>query len=548
MSDNAHVDRIRASGLFDTAYYRTTYGHWIPEGEDPLRHFLETGLDRGYLPSADFDPVLYKMLVPECGSDNPLLHCLASGVPFRPPPLRELFPDAAAAMSLKGNPREEPHVGRSHDYAAHAANAGELPFIADGHRYALKIPPPGTFLDRLRIDQPFAYVRLPHGFWDALWMLDVAEACIASDARGRDLVAMQRRALAIRLCGSLHATHGAFAPSFIDEVLADLPVHAGHPDFFRAVSFKGYPTFDEDVFGNRTVPPRDAVGRIFARYFRPEETLYDGTLWKRLLIAGHLGELPELCRNRPVVLIASKPFSQLDVRWQLDDFTFIPIPMRLTQWQRQDLLARTSSVVAAACARSNRPPIVLTRCGGSLAQWVITRLFIEHPKVFYLDVGQALGGWYFDALEPSGAAWSRVYAYSVVTNCHLESYYRARMGARYTEWLDALFRTGLTNAPVVESGPGGVTQGEGSKQKIISTQVLVEAIKASRPGLFDVSVTEKTAGALLMQAFDLIQERLNEVQEGEFMITGLGTFRVRCVERGEGDERVTRKVINLRLK
>ena len=437
MVDSAQRERIRASGLFDAEYYRKIYGHLIADGRDPLEHFLEIGLRQGYLPSAGFDSVLYRVLVPGCGDSNPLLHNMVSGVPFQPASLTTVFPEAAAGILYKGN-SNDPDIARHRTYAGEMAAARRIPFNAGDKSYALTIPEPGMLLDRLRMDRPFAFVRLPHGFWDALWMLDVAESEIASDARGRMLPDAERKALAIRLCSAVRSTHGAFVPLFMEETLADIRAHAGKPDFFRAVSFKGYPSFDEDIFGHRSMPPRDAVLRLFARHFQPEETLYDATQWKRLLISGHLRELPALCRGRPLVLVASRFFSRLGRRWRLDDFTQVLIPRRLSQRQRYELLARTSEAVAAACARSSRPPVILTQCGGSLAFWLFARLYEKTSRAFYIDLGQALDGWFFDVLEVHSSPWMRAYARVVIANCGLERFYQLRKGAHYDAWFNSL--------------------------------------------------------------------------------------------------------------
>ena len=510
MRDSAE-ELIRASGLFDPEHYCRIYGHWITG--DPLRHFLEAGLALGYLPSPDFDPVLYRVLVPECGDANPLLHCLASGARFRPPPLRRLFPISPTGPS------------KAHVKLEYVAAARELPFSVEGTRYVLKIPEPAAFLDRLRADRPFACARLPHGFWDAVWRRDVMEAAIAADERASKLCPAQRRALALRLCASIRAGHGAFAPSFIDEVLADIPVHAANPDFLRAVSLTGFPTYDGDVVGNRAAgPPRDAILRSFAMHFGSAEALYDATLWKRLLFTGYLGALPKLCRDRAVVLVASDLFASLDTRWQLEDFTHVEIPRMLTQWQRWDLLTRTSHAVAAASARSGRPPVVLTQCGGSLAYWLITRLFADHPRVFYLDLGQALNGWFFDVAEIGSSTWVSLYGHSTIHSNDLESYYRARLGASYDVWLAAL------------SSP--------AKSEDEIPRQLIEGIKTRQPGLFEGDMTVQTASALLLEAFEVVREQLHNAPEGRLQVKGLGTFRIRNIQQGKAEANVARKVIN----
>jgi len=430
-------DPVRTSPLFDAVYYRQAYGHLLADRADPMRHFVEVGLEQGYLPSAAFDPVLYRVLVPECGRADPLLHCEASGKAFEPAPLSRIFPRIASAVTLKA-PRTGGNKEARSDDGWDAAAARDIPFAAEGGEYVLRVPEPEAVLERLRKDQPFTFARLPHGFWDAVWMVDVAEKAIAADVRTRSLNPAQRRALATRLCAAVRPGHGGFAPLFMEEVLADIPVHAGRDDFFRAVAFNGSPTPDEDVYGKREKPSREDALRLFSAHFRPGERIYDGKVWKRLLIAGQLRELPDLCRSAPVVLVANRAFSELGARWRLADFTYLEIPPALTQWRRYELLARTTQAVSAACARAGRPPVVLTQCGASLAYWLFTRLFERFPRVFYLDLGQALNGWFFDNIKVDAFPWMRAYARAVIASCDLEPFYRALKGADYEAWFESL--------------------------------------------------------------------------------------------------------------
>jgi hypothetical protein len=436
MTDSAHLERIRASALFDARYYRKIHGHLIPGGRDPLAHFLEVGLDRGYLPSEGFDPALYRALVPGCRDANPLLHSLDSAIPFQPPPLAEVFRVAAARISLK-----IPAVSQDLELLRHSIHdlvkARAIPITVGERRYSVRVPEPGTFAERLESDRPFAYARLPHGFWDALWMRVMAQSEIESDARAAASSPPHRRALATRLCAAVRHSNGAFAPAFMDEVLGDIPLHAANPAFFRAVSFKGQLVTD-DLMSYPAVPSQGEVLQLFAQHFEPEETIYDGTLCKKLLITGHLKRLPELCRERPVVLVTNRFLAALGKRWMLKDFTHVRIPRRRSQWQRADLLARASQAVEAAVARGGRPPVVLTQCGGSLAFWLITRLVGRFPDAFYIDLGQALNGWFMDALDAGNMPWLKIYGRLIIENCGLEPYYRARIGPDYQRWLDRL--------------------------------------------------------------------------------------------------------------
>jgi hypothetical protein len=92
MASDGQRELIRVSGLFDPDYYRRHYAPLLSREEELLDHFLAVGLARGDMPSADFDPVLYRMLVPECGNGNPLAHHLSRGGRFEPPPLEDLCP------------------------------------------------------------------------------------------------------------------------------------------------------------------------------------------------------------------------------------------------------------------------------------------------------------------------------------------------------------------------------------------------------------------------------------------------------------------------
>jgi hypothetical protein len=432
-------EAIRASGLFDPDFYRKIYGGALAGWNDPLEHFLAVGLARGYLPSRRFDPPLYRMLVPECGDANPLLHHLRAGVPFQPPPLKEVFPGITFGAGRQVAERDAEYFDRYRAYAKRAADAREMPFEADGRRYALRVPEPAALLDRLENDRPFAFARLPHGFWDSVWTVSVAEAAISAHDRGRSLTADERHALAGRYCAAARPGRPNFSGSFMDEVLAAIPLNAGHPDFLRAVSFVGKPNCDEDVWGERTALPRDAVLGLFARHYQPEEPIYDALLWKRWLIAGRLGELPRLARERPVVLVANQDFATLGQRWQLNDFTHIRIPPRHSQRRRWALLKEVSGVLGAARARSRRPPLLITQCGGALAYWLHARLFSAHPGgAFYIDMGQALNGWFFDLLQPHDSPWMRIYARSVIENCALEPFYRKLKGTAYDDWFASL--------------------------------------------------------------------------------------------------------------
>src|SRR3990170_3478741 len=94
--DDEYVE-IAGSGLFDEAFYRTTYRGLVGDA-DPLQHFLTMGTDKGYLPSPNFDPLIYRLTARDCDGTNPLLHHLRHAQGWhlwkrRLPSLDALFPD-----------------------------------------------------------------------------------------------------------------------------------------------------------------------------------------------------------------------------------------------------------------------------------------------------------------------------------------------------------------------------------------------------------------------------------------------------------------------
>lgn len=193
---------------------------------------------------------------------------------------------------------------------------------------------------------------------------------------------------------------------------------------FGAIAFKGYPTWDENIFPPRfSENEREERMAIMAQFFNPHEPLFDASLLKRYLISGDLKGLPALCRQRHMILVASDIFSDLDRRWNLERFSHICIHRALSQKYRWDLLKRIKKAIDDAVPQASPRPIVLTQCGGSLAFWLINHLFEYRSDLFYIDLGQALNGWFFDSKDLNEHDWSRYYKDSVIKNCSLESYY-----------------------------------------------------------------------------------------------------------------------------
>src|SRR5690606_6823481 len=79
--EDPRVAAIRASGLFDEAYYLATYPDVAAGGRDPLDHYLAHGADEGRNPSLWFDTRYYLRHNPDVARSgtNPLQHFCETG-------------------------------------------------------------------------------------------------------------------------------------------------------------------------------------------------------------------------------------------------------------------------------------------------------------------------------------------------------------------------------------------------------------------------------------------------------------------------------------
>lgn len=389
-------EQISSSGLFDLAFYRKTYGEQVT-GTDPLTHFLENGLERGYLPSEEFDPVLYRVTIPKCGRSNPLMHYIQHGANRQLPGINDVFPDLIATFEKKRTglkPWQKPKEKKLERYIEFMDEADREQSISLTHgtnTFTLYVPPPDYFFNRLSNNEPFAYVRLPHGFWDSLAVRDQ----IAADPRLASLEQRERLALASRIAGTARQYNGVYCEGFLDEMSEAIDRHRKDADFYNAIGFKGYSDGGEGPFPlNRGEAFKAERLALLGRYYDPDDRLYDATLWKRLAATGHIKHLPDLCRQRHVILVAPEYCRDLDRRWNLAHFTHIDIPGQLSHRIRRQLLHRVKSALAESGDEACPAPIVLTMCGGSLAFWLIAKLFAEKSDIFYMDLGQALRIWY----------------------------------------------------------------------------------------------------------------------------------------------------------
>lgn len=427
--------QIEQSDLFDRDYYLSCYGEDIGDGGDALGHYLESGQDRGFKPNAEFDPLVYRLRYPEA-TLNPLLHYLEhrpvnsdrkvdfsvmSAFPqIGPPDWTVLNVDPGlAARDLQNDL----------DHSRRFSDAQTIAFTVDGRQYQLLTPSAETFFARLRDDQPFAYPRLPHGFWDCLLELRTMRARLAEAAPPGLFSAEQLDRLTRRLCDEMMPALGVYAENFLPEILDGIAGESTQPAYQRSISFKWRPTIDDRVF-SRT----DAIGeveqrqlKIFTECFKQDPVVYESMIWKRWAYSGDLKRLPPLARERPVILVGAAWVGHLDQRWQLPWFEHVEIPLN-SYTIRYAVLDRIKAAVLRAKAvaelHATKRPLVLLQ-GGSFAYWLIARLHCWDPSVFYFDLGQSLHIWF---LDDENLWWDWLYFHPrlLMENCELDAFYRER--------------------------------------------------------------------------------------------------------------------------
>lgn len=437
------IDRIARSGLFDAAYYESCYREEIAPGDTPLDHFIARGDAEGFKPVPTFDPIVYRLLNPGVAAGRSLIHYLEHHasqpadltVERALPSVRETKPFNPNA-GLKFDLDAERDENASHARKFSDAVVTDVP-TASG-TFKLAAPAPDTLLRRLTLDRPFAFARLPHGIWDSLFMRKHYRERIAGAIARRDIAAAQIDTLASRFCDEIYPRRGVFAEHFLDEFLMDIAALPDDDRFLNAVAFKGYPTADERLFArSKTLAPMAARLDFFGKHLDPARPLYDAMVWKRWLISGALSVLPELVRDRPVILLGADRLHSLGVRWKLPHFLHVKIPPALSQTLRFGILDRCRAAVDEAVeiarARNTKRPVFILQ-GGSFAYWLIYRLFKINPDIFYIDLGQALHAWFWDIPDVELAPWGERYGRTIVENCNLGPYYE-ELGAHLPEGL-----------------------------------------------------------------------------------------------------------------
>jgi hypothetical protein len=403
---------VEESGRFDDDFYVRSYGPLLPRGLSALDHFMKIGHEQGFLASATFDPIVYKILHPLRRHSNALVDSILSNDLREYRDVRAVLVDIAPntvslPMRYDVGLREE-WKARAHVVAANRDRADRLPF-RNGD-YVLHNPNPNEVFSRFADDKPFCFSRLPHGYWDVLAAIYRIGTALSQDLRCRKLSERELFNLGVRLLISTMVDGSTgWIEGFDYELEIDLINNPKDEDFWTAIALKGVPTFDDALEGFDERDVHDRV-HVLGRFFSPKDKLYDANLWKRWALSGDMARLPDAVRDHPVIVVAPAEFASLGTRWRLPVFRHVSVPPDLGFLLRTPMLDIVGATIATVLAdRHERKPVVLLQCTGELSYWLTRRLRPRYPDVFYLDLGQALDLWHW---KPSGV-WSTVYGDAV---------------------------------------------------------------------------------------------------------------------------------------
>lgn len=402
---------VDASGRFDEAFYRRSYGASIDRSLSPLDHFMTTGCEQGLLASAQFDPVVYKILHPVREHANPLVDCIVRGDKAAYRDARALFTHIGAGK-IPLDIRYLPHLraewaAQAPDIVKNRDRSGRIP--GPGFDYELRNPSPDAVWSRFAANKPFYFARLPHGFWDDFSACRKVAARLRTDPRCRFLNQQELFNLGMRLlaCSRNFVTFPCFE-GYYPEIEADLFDNPRDADFWTSVALTGVPTL-HGLHGFNEEDVKDRA-ELLACFFGQSDVLYDAMLWKRWALSGDLAKLPDVVRDHPVILVGPPQFGSLGQMWQLPVFHHLVIPTDYSYVIRQRILESLSRLIEGVLgAARERRPVVLFQCSGDLSYWLMRRLRPHYRDVFCIDVGQALDLWHW---QPE-SVWAQIFGDAV---------------------------------------------------------------------------------------------------------------------------------------
>lgn len=272
-------------------------------------------------------------------------------------------------------------------------------------KYNVKTMGPTFFFNKIKKNIPFAYARLPHGFWDDLEKVD----CISDDLRLKFFPKIKRIDIAQLIYSIAIPSKGLFIDGFYEELYDLIPKHKNKSNFFISISFKGYS--DNNFYGVDILDKNNEYlnFRLNAlnKFFTSKDILYDATYPKLLATWGYLNKFQSVCMKHHVVVVGSFYLHDIGKKWNLNHFKHIEIQPRRSQEIRWMILKKIKKYISFISSDNNHhKPIVLFEAG-TLSYWLISKLYSWNPNNFYIDMGQSLAIFYPD--DQRGSPWLSIH-------------------------------------------------------------------------------------------------------------------------------------------
>lgn len=278
------------------------------------------------------------------------------------------------------------------------------------------------YLDLVRNDRGFAFVKRTHGFWDGLvFLCDVVPELQARVTRGETIDAAFIRQLFSddNLVKAVEARSGFknhFDDHFYSELVEDLQSPLAMPSYIEATSFRGYPNSD----ARPALCPVERLRQVFHAFHSSGRQTHDALVWKQAILDGTYWQFVEAIRERSVLLVGPQHLAPLGQYLSLPHFDHIVIPISGAMLKRREIL-KQCRLALADLSRRGRPTVVLYQAG-FLVFWLIYRLFPSAPRSIHLDLGRCLDVWFPEIIEHQ--PWFVQNSQAIITNMHLEAIYR----------------------------------------------------------------------------------------------------------------------------
>ncbi len=324
------------------------------------------------------------------------------------------------------------------DISAHLNQAES--FCLEGFEEIPVVRPGFSFYAQLlEANRPFAFVKRTHGFWDALVELSVARMRVGQDSHRlakRILRALTRRIGVVGREGAgldqsvrdeleRKSRYKYFwGDHFVDELLDALKALPAAPNYFEAISFRGFSRPGEHERRLDSAHTKYKLRDAVLTYTPRQPRWHDAMVWKDAVTSGELRPLVRCLRGAKVIVVGPPHLSTLGNLTGIADYHHVSIHPTDAIKDRERILRRVRDVIRLSATAT---PTVCLFQAGSLAYWLIYRLFTRERDVFLIDIGRVLDVWYPEIVSPQ--PWFQDCQDRIVKNMELEDLYE-RHGLR----------------------------------------------------------------------------------------------------------------------